>query len=72
MSNLRVHSRIYVVGFMGSGKTMRGREMAELLNYQFVDLDQFVEAAAGKSIPQIVKESGEEAFPPPENQSLRL
>jgi len=72
MSNLRVHSRIYVVGFMGSGKTMRGREMAELLNYQFVDLDQLVEAAAGKSIPQIVKESGEDAFRALEQEQLKI
>ena len=60
MSNLRVHPRIYVVGFMGAGKTSRGREMANLLNYQFVDLDQLVDAAAGKTISQIIAESGEQ------------
>lgn len=71
MSNLRVHARIYVVGFMGSGKTMRGHEMAELLNYQFVDLDQLVEAAARKSIPQIIAESGEDAFRALEQEQLK-
>ena len=71
MSNLRVHPRIYVVGFMGAGKTSRGREMANLLNYQFVDLDQLVEAAAGKTISQIIAESGEQAFRTLEMEQLK-
>jgi shikimate kinase len=71
MSNLRVHSRIYVVGFMGSGKTRRGEEMASLLNYQFVDLDQLVEVAAGKTIPQILADSGEHAFRALEQEQLK-
>lgn len=68
--NLRVHPRIYVVGFMGSGKTQRGREMAALLNYQFVDLDSLVEQAAGMSIPELIASKGQVEFRKLEWQQL--
>ena len=68
--NLRVHPRIYVVGFMGAGKTQRGREMASLLNYQFVDLDNLVEQAAGMPISELIAKKGEAEFRKLEWQQL--
>lgn len=55
-------ARIYVVGFMASGKTTIGRRVAERLGLPFVDLDAEIERAAGRTIRAIFEESGEAAF----------
>lgn len=47
---------------MGAGKSTVGRAVADRLGWRFVDLDNAVEAAAGKSIPEIFAADGEEAF----------
>jgi len=44
---------IFLVGFMGSGKTAVGHELAALLDVPFVDLDNVIEAAAGMRISEI-------------------
>src|SRR5690625_6394383 len=49
-------SRVYLTGFMGSGKTTAGRLLARSLDYRFVDLDAYVEEHAGRSIPTIRSE----------------
>ncbi len=54
--------RIYVVGFMASGKTTVGRRIAERLGLPFVDLDAEIERAAGRTIRALFEESGEAAF----------
>lgn len=54
--------RIYVVGFMGSGKTTVGRRLAERLGRPFVDLDAEIERAAGRTIRALFEEFGEPAF----------
>jgi shikimate kinase len=53
---------IFLVGFMGAGKTTVGRLLAERIGYSFFDLDQLIEARASKSIREIFDESGEAAF----------
>jgi shikimate kinase len=55
-------SRLFLVGFMGAGKTTVGTILAEKLGYDFVDLDQAIEAVAGKSVREIFLEDGEAAF----------
>jgi len=55
---------------MGSGKTAVGRELAALLELPFVDLDDVIEAAAGKTIPAIFAEQGEEHFRRLEHSAL--
>lgn len=55
-------SPIYLIGFMATGKTTVGRLVAEKLGRAFVDLDERIEAAAGKSIPEIFKAEGEIGF----------
>jgi shikimate kinase/3-dehydroquinate synthase len=57
-----VTSRIVLVGFMGAGKTTVGRELAALLGWDFVDLDERVEARAGRSVAGIFETDGEAAF----------
>ncbi len=54
--------RIYLVGFMASGKTTIGRRIAERLGLPFVDLDSEIERAAGRTIRALFEESGEAAF----------
>jgi len=53
---------IVLVGLMGAGKTSVGRRLAEKLDVPFVDADHEIELAAGKSIPDIFAEHGEEYF----------
>ena len=53
---------IVLVGLMGCGKTTVGRRLAARLRVPFVDADQEIEAAAGKSIPDIFEEHGEAHF----------
>jgi shikimate kinase len=53
---------IVLVGLMGAGKTSIGRRLAERLELPFVDADQEIVAAAGKSIPDIFAEHGEAHF----------
>ena len=53
---------IFLVGFMGTGKTAVGRVLAEALGRDFADTDGLVEAAAGCSIETIFRERGEGRF----------
>ena len=53
---------IVLVGLMGAGKTSVGRRLAEKLDVPFVDADHEIELAAGKSIPDIFADHGEDYF----------
>ena len=50
--------KIYLIGFMGSGKTSTGKRLSNLLGWELIDLDKFVEKIAGKSIPEIFRRRG--------------
>jgi shikimate kinase len=54
--------RIYLIGFMGSGKTTLGNRIADSLDVPFFDTDRVVEVQSGKSIPEIFELFGEEHF----------
>src|SRR5262249_23680914 len=54
--------RIYLTGFMGSGKTIVGRILAARMQTDFLDLDQRIEQSAHKSIAEIFQEFGEGGF----------
>lgn len=62
--------RIYLIGFMGSGKSHTGRRLAALLQYPFIELDQWIEDAAGMDIPAIFANKGEAWFREQEQQAL--
>ncbi|HOU15899.1 MAG TPA: 3-dehydroquinate synthase [Anaerolineae bacterium] len=53
---------LVLTGFMGTGKTTVGREVARRLGRAFVDMDDIIAARAGKPIPRIFAENGEAAF----------
>lgn len=57
-----MESRIFLIGFMGSGKSTLGHQVARQLGYQFIDMDQLIEQTAEMSIPEIFSEHGEEVF----------
>jgi len=55
-------TRIFLIGFMGSGKSTLGSKLAPRIGYRFVDMDQLIEDTADMSIPEIFEEHGEEVF----------
>lgn len=62
---------IYLVGFMGCGKTTVGRALADEIGWRFVDLDEEIEKAEGCSITDIFEQRGEPAFRLLETAALR-
>jgi len=69
-SNVAKHTRVFLTGFMGSGKSAVGALAASLLDYEFVDLDVRIEIAAGLSMPDIFNRQGEGAFRQLETDAL--
>ncbi|MBI1846622.1 MAG: shikimate kinase [Candidatus Rokubacteria bacterium] len=53
---------VILVGFMGAGKSVCGRLLARRLGRCFVETDDMITAAAGRSIPEIFREDGEARF----------
>ena len=64
--------RIYLIGFMGSGKTHWGRSLSEKLGIRFFDLDEQVTEHAGKTIVEIFAQEGEEQFRLQEKDVLHI
>lgn len=63
---------LFLAGFMGTGKSAIGREVAARLGWGFVDLDQLVVTLCHRSIPEIFEHEGEDAFRNYESRALRL
>jgi shikimate kinase len=61
---------IYLVGFMGTGKTSVGRLAAELMHCKFIDMDECIEIREKKSISDIFAQEGEPYFRKIERQVL--
>jgi shikimate kinase len=53
---------VFLLGFMGCGKTTVGRRLAQRLGWSFLDLDEEIERRAGRTIAQIFAEQGEPHF----------
>lgn len=62
--------RVYLAGFMGSGKSTVGPPAAEVLGLDFLDLDDQIEQRAERSIPAIFEAGGEAAFRQIEREAL--
>jgi shikimate kinase len=62
--------RVFLIGFMGSGKTHWGRQLASKLQIPFFDLDELISQGENKSIAEIFSESGEEYFRMRERETL--
>ena len=63
--------RIYLLGFMASGKSTLGKQVAKKINARFIDLDDFVEEHVGQSIADFFAEKGEFEFRKIESELLR-
>ncbi|MFN8208839.1 MAG: shikimate kinase [Bacteroidales bacterium] len=62
---------IVLIGFMGCGKSTAGKMIAQQLKMSFCDLDQLIEARAGKTIAGIFEQEGEQFFRELEQSTLR-
>lgn len=62
---------ITLTGFMGTGKTAVGKQLAKRLGWRFVDIDRLIEERAGKSVARIFAEHGEAVFRRLENRMIR-
>ena len=63
--------RIFLIGFMGSGKTHTGKLLARILQLPFIDLDGYIESQTGRSVTELFAEAGEVRFRELEAAALR-
>ncbi|MBI2857757.1 MAG: shikimate kinase, partial [Chloroflexi bacterium] len=61
---------LYLIGFSGTGKSALGPRVAAAIGYQYVDTDDIVVRATGKSIAEIFEKDGEQAFRDLERSAL--
>lgn len=64
-------NNVYLVGFMGTGKSAVGRELAKKKKWQFVDLDGLIELKEKRSIADIFAQEGEPYFRRLESKVLK-
>lgn len=62
---------VFLVGFMGAGKTSVGRTLGQRLGWIFEDLDDRIQQREGRTIPEIFRDSGERKFREAEHSALR-
>jgi len=58
----RMNTNLYLVGFMGTGKSTVGRQVARQIGFEFFDSDHEIERLEGKPVSQIFEEQGEAKF----------
>jgi shikimate kinase len=62
---------IFLIGYMGAGKTTIGKQIAKRVDWQFVDMDTFIENRYHKKVSTLFAEKGEETFREIEHSVLR-
>jgi shikimate kinase len=62
---------VFLVGFMGAGKTSVGRALGQRLNWIFEDLDDHIERREGRTVAAIFRDSGESEFRRAEHNALK-
>jgi shikimate kinase len=67
----RPSSNLYIVGFMGTGKSSVGLRLAEKLGWEFCDLDAEIEKASRETISDLFRNHGETRFRKIESERLR-
>jgi shikimate kinase len=63
--------KVFLTGFMGSGKTTIGKKLANYLKYEFIDLDKLIESQTGMTIVSYFAAHGEEVFRETEREILQ-
>jgi len=61
-SHIGLRGKIFLIGFMGSGKSYWGKKWAQQYGYYFYDLDEVIEKKQGKTIATIFEKDGEDFF----------
>ena len=69
--SVKLQKPLYLIGFMGSGKSTVSRHMSRALDVPKIEMDEVLAERAGKSITQIFAEDGEEVFRQMETALLR-
>ena len=62
---------VFLIGYMGCGKTTLGEALAQVMGVSYIDLDERVEQRCGMTIPEIFDELGENRFRELEAEALR-
>jgi shikimate kinase len=63
--------RIFLIAYMGCGKSTVGWELAQALNLEFIDMDSYIEARNLRTIPEIFAQDGEDGFRRIEQKALQ-
>lgn len=63
--------RIFLIGYMGAGKTTIGKDLSKRLGLSFIDLDCYIEGRYLRTVSQLFAEKGEDAFREIERKMLR-
>ena len=63
--------KIYLIGFMGSGKSTVGKLLSGKLGYNFIDLDEYIEKETGRTIFDLFDQGGEDKFRMLEHEHLK-
>mgnify|MGYP001162264442 CR=1 FL=1 len=61
---------VFLIGYMGSGKSNIGRKLSKIMDIPFIDLDSLIEKKLGVSIHNIFREKGERFFREQEHATL--
>ena len=62
---------IFLIGYMGAGKSVVGRLLSQINGFNFYDLDEYIEAKEGKKVSEIFNENNEVYFRKIENKYLK-
>lgn len=62
--------RIFLIGYMGAGKTTLGKALSKTMNLEFIDLDEFIVSRQHKTVKEIFAEVGEDGFRQIERRAL--
>ncbi len=65
-------NNIYLIGFMGTGKTTVAKNLQKFLPFQLVEMDEAIERVEAMTIPEIFEKKGEEGFRMAETQLLSI
>ncbi len=63
--------RVYLIGFMGAGKTWMGKQVGLVSGFPFLDLDAYIEQQEGQSISVLFEQKGEDYFRSIEQKCLQ-